>query len=582
MAKHYKYPEPLIRNLPVIQTISGITTFLETATILVAIHFFPEINQFRWLLYFAAIGFSIFGYLYYFTPIAYDRRFYMAPYIFFPFSVAAVMLILPSVAPLMFFIFFELNTAHALTFGARRLPLVVLLCTVAITGYFLLQPQYTPLQRLWLIIWLLASFIIYAYRDHRYAQELLNQRLEVEEMKKLTNELKRTQSFLSAERNKLSVALAGIADAIVALDQNRKIILMNRAAEKLLAIGKDQAMGKRADSIFKLYEDKREIECEEFCPIHTLVQDRIIFDKKNLKLVDAKGQEHPVNAISYEIKEGNVADFGCLLTIHDLAQERELEEMQLDFVSIAAHELRTPLTSMRGYLALLKEELPDKISSEQLTFLERASVSADQLVALVENLLNVSRIERGALTIQIQPTKWENAVASIVGDFAERAGQKNIKLTFTRPEKPLAPVAVDLFRISEVLNNLLANAITYTQAGGTVEVSCWQEGDFIVTRMEDSGQGIPKDAMRRLFTKFFRVAGILEQGSKGTGLGLYISKAIVDMHKGKIWAESELNHGSQFYFSVPISRQPLPVKPVPGPVIIGKSSTPPFLRKPLN
>ncbi len=120
------------------------------------------------------------------------------------------------------------------------------------------------------------------------------------------------------------------------------------------------------------------------------------------------------------------------------------------------------------------------------------------------------------------------------------------------------------------MKNLLANAITYTQPGGKVDVTCWQEGDFIITKISDTGQGIPKEAMKRLFTKFFRVSGVLEQGSKGTGLGLYISKAIVEMHRGKIWAESELGKGSQFYFSIPVAKEETATLGYKSPLIIGK------------
>ncbi|MEM3063551.1 MAG: histidine kinase dimerization/phospho-acceptor domain-containing protein, partial [Nitrososphaerota archaeon] len=492
----------LITNLDIIQNISGITTFLETITILIVIHFFPEIYQFRSLIYFSAIGFTIFGYLYYFTPLSRNPNLYMLPYFFFPFSVASVMLILPSVAPFMIFIFFELNTAHALTFGVKKLSLVVLLTTMAITGYFLLQPQYTPIQKLWLIIWLLASFIIYAYRDYRFAQELLNRRTEVEEMRKLTTELKKTHESLSAERNKLSVALAGISDAVIGLDRYQKIILLNTAAERMLNTTRKHALGKHVYNLFKLYEDGEEIDSDEFCPKTVILQDRLIFNKKNLKLVNSSGQEIPVNFSSYVIREAKVANFGCLITIHNISAEKELEEMQLDFVSIAAHELRTPLTSMRGYLALLKDELGNKLSQEHLSFLERASVSADQLSSLVENLLNVSRIDRGALTIQIQPAKWEEIIKNTTESFRELASQKNIKLALKLPTKPLPKVAVDTFRIEEVLRNLLANAITYTSARGEVTVSCWQEGDFVITCVADTGQGIPAAAMKRLFTKF--------------------------------------------------------------------------------
>ena len=118
----------------------------------------------------------------------------------------------------------------------------------------------------------------------------------------------------------------------------------------------------------------------------------------------------------------------------------------------------------------------------------------------------------------------------------------------------LPEVLVDKFRISEVLSNLLANALTYTKPGGKVEVTSWPENDNVVTSIKDTGEGIPESAIPRLFTKFFLVSGVLEQGSKGTGLRLYISKSIIDMHEGKIWVKSKLGVGSTFTFSLPLSK----------------------------
>jgi signal transduction histidine kinase len=274
--------------------------------------------------------------------------------------------------------------------------------------------------------------------------------------------------------------------------------------------------------------------------------------RDNLK-VAGRGREAWVNLAAVQIAEGRSVDLGCLLTLHDVTAERQLEEMKLDFVSMAAHELRTPLTSIQGYLSVLMTQAARKLTPEERTFLSRVKISADQLVALVENLLSVSRIEQGALTVHLTPTDWLPLVTQTVADFAHRAREKKITLTLRRPPRSLPKVLVDPLRITEVLTNLLSNAMTYTQPGGRVQVSLEVQPGAVVTHVTDTGPGIPKEALPKLFTKFFRVAGKLEQGSKGTGLGLYISKAIVEMHRGRIWVESELGKGSTFSFALPVA-----------------------------
>lgn len=231
-----------------------------------------------------------------------------------------------------------------------------------------------------------------------------------------------------------------------------------------------------------------------------------------------------------------------------------LDEMKSNFVSIAAHELRTPLTSIKGYLSVYMNDYKDKLDSDQRALLNHIGSATEELLALVENLLNVSRIERGAMNLSLTELDWQELVGNVVEDFQERATQKNIQLKFTPSQAPIPPIKVDKVRVIEVISNLLSNAINYTNPGGVVQVWAESGNGEIVTHVGDSGQGIPKQSIPNLFNKFYRVSNGLTQNANpdGNGLGLYISKAIVDMHKGKIWVESEVGKGSRFSFSLPL------------------------------
>ncbi|OGY28929.1 MAG: hypothetical protein A3F33_03300 [Candidatus Woykebacteria bacterium RIFCSPHIGHO2_12_FULL_43_10] len=368
------------------------------------------------------------------------------------------------------------------------------------------------------------------------------------------------KNIISAERNKLAVALASIADGVIGVDMERRIVIFNRAAEEMTGYNSEEVLNKKIEEVLILSEKENPVTPDIYCPIRVDAFEGVVYNNDDIKL-KGNNKESVVNITSGKIKEALEVNLGCLLTLHDVTKEKQLEEMKLDFVSMAAHELRTPLTSIRGYLSVYLEDYGKGLNEEQKMFLNRMYISTQQLVSLVENLLGVSKIERGVFKVDPGPLDWVKSVRQIVADFKNRADEKKISLNFIEPTQKLPMVKADGLRINEVLSNLLSNAIAYTESGGKVDV--WSElGDnSVVTHVKDTGHGIPKEAMPKLFTKFFRVWGKLEMGSKGTGLGLYISKSIVEAHGGKIWVVSELGKGSTFSFSLPIN----PTNPNPAP-----------------
>lgn len=358
---------------------------------------------------------------------------------------------------------------------------------------------------------------------------------------------------LQAERNKLAVILSGIKDSVIALDLERKIVTFNKNASILTGLSEQEVLGKRIEQVFSLSDNTQQIPLLSYIPDLRPNFEGILYQKDGLKLTTLGGKEAYVNITSFQILEGLSVNLGCILTIHDITTEQELEKMKLDFVSMAAHELRTPLTSINSYLYIFMKENSKNLNDEQNMFLNRINISTKQLMALVENLLNVSKIEQGVFKVTVEETNWPEYVNQTVNQFVSEANEKKIRLNFDKPVEDMPGVKVDKLRINEVLSNLISNALSYTATGGEVIVSVEWKGNEIVTHVKDSGQGIPEQAIPHLFTKFFRVAGKLSQGSKGTGLGLYISKAIVEAHHGRIWVESKLNVGSVFSFSIPVA-----------------------------
>jgi len=225
--------------------------------------------------------------------------------------------------------------------------------------------------------------------------------------------------------------------------------------------------------------------------------------------------------------------------------------MKLDFVAIAGHELRTPLTVVRGYLNLINNEAMDQLSVYNIENLQRALVGAEQLSGLINNLLNISRIERGQL--EVVPTKVDMAdiTKQIVEQQQVTTKLKDQTLVYEGPNSG-AFAAADVTAISEVLNNLITNALKYTASQSRIVVSLEaQAGGAVRVAVTDNGPGIALSAQKRLFTKFYRVEHDLTAANRGTGLGLYIAKTIIDLHHGTIGVISDTGKGASFFFTVP-------------------------------
>lgn len=367
------------------------------------------------------------------------------------------------------------------------------------------------------------------------------------------------KNIITAERNKLNFVLLNITDAIIALDKKRTIVIFNKVAERMTGYIAEEAIGQPISKVLSIFEDGVELSQDSFVPLPISPnplpsQDEIIF-KQKVELHSKRRLPLFIKFSSVVLKRKYDHELGFILTFHDITEELTLEKMKMDFVSIAAHELRTPLTVIKGYLSVLQEEGKTEFSDEQKMFMNRIERGTEQLTFLVENLLNVARIEKGTLNLNFEKTDWVALAKQITYDLSNQASDKHIQLTFRPPQAHIDYVRVDSMRIREVLTNLMANAINYTHINGTVEVSIEQKGDDIITHVTDTGIGIPKEAIRNLFTKFYRVSSVLTAGSKGTGLGLYIAKSIIELHKGKIWVESTEHQGSTFSFSLPADPQ---------------------------
>lgn len=288
---------------------------------------------------------------------------------------------------------------------------------------------------------------------------------------------------------------------------------------------------------------------------------RWLDDCRNNKLRDTRIWKRVANSVQgsqnrkiYDViahYEKNVSpDVEVVLLLIDRTLDYSRDEDDMDFIALAAHELRAPITVIRGYLDVLSDELASTLSADQKELMARVQVSAERLSGYINNILNVSKYDRAHLKLHLREDTVAGILRELVQDLSLRAYTLNRRLTFRIP-KGLPTIAADRSSISEVITNLVDNAIKYSKDGGEIILAASVSGNFIELTVQDFGVGMPSNVVGNLFSKFYRSHRSRQQVT-GTGLGLYISKAIMESHGGKIWVKSTEGEGSTFGIMIPI------------------------------
>jgi two-component system phosphate regulon sensor histidine kinase PhoR len=242
---------------------------------------------------------------------------------------------------------------------------------------------------------------------------------------------------------------------------------------------------------------------------------------------------------------------GAVLVLHEITDLRRLERVRQDFVANVSHEFRTPLTAIQGFAeTLLAGALDDPTNRRR--FVEIIREHAARLARLTEDLLKLSRIEAGQLKLDFHPVSVTQLIDSCVETAQLKAVPRQLNLNIQVPQE-LPRVRGDANSLQEVLQNLLDNALQYTPAGGTIDVSALSSDGHVIVTVADNGIGIPQAEQERIFERFYRVDAARSREAGGTGLGLSIARHIMDAHGGKLWVESAVGEGSRFHFSIPVA-----------------------------
>ena len=375
---------------------------------------------------------------------------------------------------------------------------------------------------------------------------LMNMLEDVEESKKalvnILEDVEEARGKAEEEKNKTLAVITNFADGLLVFDKEGKLSLMNPQAEDFFKM--------RGKEII----DKAIIELGTFPiikPVVTLVGKEI----KGIFRKEIQIKENLVLEVSTIPIMKEEEKMGTLVILHDITREKMIERMKTEFVSLSAHQLRTPLSAIKWTLRMLLDGDLGPILKEQREFIEKTYKSNERMINLINDLLDVTRIEEGKYLYKPVLTDFEPICQFVINSYREEVERRKLKIEFKKPEKKLPRVKVDVEKIRLAIQNLLENAIRYTKSGGEISVSLRDLKKEIEFSVRDTGVGIPKDQQARVFTKFFRAANVIRMETEGSGLGLFITKNIVETHGGRIWFESEEGKGTTFYFTLPVKEE---------------------------
>ena len=349
--------------------------------------------------------------------------------------------------------------------------------------------------------------------------------------------------------------LKSIGDGVVAADLTGKIIFFNEAAEKLTGISNEKAMDENADEVLALYSEKSH---KQLCNIIELtLKNKSIprFPGEHFFIRRKDGSKIAVSFSVSLIADTQKEMQGCILVVRDVTEQRELEKTKDNFLSVAAHQLRTPLSGIRWDLEMLIDGDVGELSEEAKETVKHIDENTQRLVVLVNDLLDVSRINMGKTkeeSVPINICKMLNeATEGLAGLIKERGVEVSLNKVCTLNPTVKAPSR----HIFQVFENLLSNAVKYTSRGGKVRIVADCKNDKVIISISDNGIGIPQKDQEKLFTKFFRASNAVLKETEGSGLGLNVVKSFVEEAGGEISFKSVEGKGSTFFVTLPAYKE---------------------------
>lgn len=353
--------------------------------------------------------------------------------------------------------------------------------------------------------------------------------------------------ILAKDLEKFKLALDNASDHVVITDADGITLYCNSGVQRITGYTREEAIGKKAGTLWAQPMPK------EF---YTKLWQTIKIDKKpydgSLKNKRKNGEIYDAQiTISPVLNDKGEVEFFIGIE-RDITHEKMVDQAKTEFVSLASHQLRTPLSSVNWYAEMLLAGDGGKLNDEQTTFVKEIYTGNQRMVALVNSLLNVSRLELGTFAVEPEPTDVVQMAADVIKELQPSIISKKLKVNFEHADGiPIIQADPKLFRI--VFQNLLSNSVKYTPEEGSVSLKINKSAKNLLIEVSDTGYGIPKSEQSKIFQKLFRAENVREKDTEGTGLGLYIVKSIIDHAEGKITFKSAENKGTTFNLEIPLS-----------------------------
>ncbi len=372
---------------------------------------------------------------------------------------------------------------------------------------------------------------------------------------KLAKTLEETQEAKKRaenEKNKTSAIISNLVDPIIIINPNNKISLFNPKAKEIFGFSKSD-IGKKVDkSDYHSMENFKKVIDKDYQVIKGKDTEPKNLQEEELN-IEYEGNTLTYKIITTKVHDNKKGSLGTMKIFSDLTRAKRINRLKTEFVSIAAHQLRTPLSAIKWVLKMVLEEDAGPLNEEQEDALKKGFESNERMIKLVNDMLNVSRIEEGRLEFNFAKINFKEVYETVTNNLKNKVKEKGIKFNIKKPTK-MPSVYVDKERIRMVIQNLLDNAIKYTPNNGTVTLEIKKLKDKLKIRIKDNGVGIPQKDQQRLFTKFFRAENVKKMQTDGNGLGLFIANNIVKKHNSKIYFKSTEGRGTEFYFYLPLNK----------------------------
>jgi PAS domain S-box-containing protein len=366
----------------------------------------------------------------------------------------------------------------------------------------------------------------------------------------LAEELRVQKTLLKEAKAQANALLSSIGEGLIATDEKGNIVQINQVALDILGYRRSDLLGEwLPKKLIAMSEDGSLVDQLERPAMKVFMTGEVV--SENLYYGRADGGKVPVSITASPIFL-HEQPIGVIEIFRDITREIEADRVKSEFISLASHQLRTPLSSIGLYSNMLKDGYAKKLNKEQDEIVDVILSATSRMNDLINSLLNITRVESDSILIKSEPLDITAILNKLLLEFKPQMVGKQIVLS-RKVTKNIPIINSDNVIISEILNNLISNAVKYTPAGGGIKVSSLIDGPNMVIKISDTGYGIPMQSQPFIFNKFFRASNILKNDVSGTGLGLYFTKALAVKINGNVWFKSNERVGTTFFFALPIA-----------------------------